>query len=438
MPVHTRRQLLRSALIATLSAPLWSCAQRDGRTTVRVLHIETNKQVLACWQQSAREFEAKFPHCRVEFRVLESATFRARLPTLLQSPEGPHIFYSWGGALIDVQVAAGLLEDITAHLPHSLLSEYMPQSLETYRRGGRYFGMPYLATEIGLLCNEELLRQYGLSPTDCQTWSGFLETVQRLRQQSVVPLTAGGMDRWPLALIHSHLALRSGGPAELQRVLNGRPGSFVSGAYLRATNAYLDLVSMNPFQQGVLASKAQSALAAFVSGQAAFLMHGSWFYRQAGALKPGLEKEMFARFPLIGFPKLANGMGNDQVTQSQLNGWLVRRGAPDMAIEFLKHFTSAQSQRRLAERSLIIPAHLEAQESIAAPALRDIAMRLSQMRALQLEWTTLLGPNGGAAAADAAAALTGGTMNAPQALALIDRGWRIDQENMIRPRGRNA
>jgi raffinose/stachyose/melibiose transport system substrate-binding protein len=417
---------------------LWSCARRDGRTPIRVLHIETNKQVLACWQQAAREFEARFPQCRVEFRVLESATFRARLPTLLQSPEGPHIFYSWGGALIDVQRGAELLEDITAHLPQSLLVEYMPQALAAYRRDGRYFGMPYLATEIGLLCNLELVRQHGASPADCRTWEGFLGVVRHLRERSVVPLSAGGMDRWPLALIHSHLALRCGGTVELRRVLEGPPGSFVSPDYLRATNAYLGLISMNPFQPGVLASKAQTALAAFVSGQAAFLMHGSWFYRQAGALRPELEKELFSRFPLIGFPRVANGVGNDQMTQSQLNGWLVRRGAPDAAIEFLKHFTSRQSQRRLAERSLIIPAHLEAQESIAAPALRDIAGRLSQMRALQLEWTTLLGPNGGAAAADAAAALTGGTMNAPQALALIDRGWRIDQENMVSTRVRNA
>jgi len=137
---------------------------------------------------------------------------------------------------------------------------------------------------------------------------------------------------------------------------------------------------------------------------------------------------LFERFPLIGFPQVAGGLGLPSETQGQLNGWLVRRGAPPLAIEFLKHWMGTDTQRQLAQGGFIIPANLQAQRDGAR--LSAVAERLNALQFLQIDWTTLLGPNGGGAAGDAAAGLTSRTLSAEQALTLIDRGWRIDQDNM--------
>jgi raffinose/stachyose/melibiose transport system substrate-binding protein len=425
----TRRAFVRAALGTVASAPLWSCAKRSDRIPIRVLHIETNRDVLAVWEASAREFEAIHPEARVEFRVLEAAAFKARLPTLLQSDRGPHLFYSWGGALVDVQRSAGLLEDISSHLQPSYVARFMPLALDAYRRDGRYYGLPYLATEIGLLANRDILRDARIDIESLGDWQSFLSAVKRLRARGITPITAGGMDRWPLSLIHSHLALRVGGKDELLRAMENADPGFSSAPYLQATRAYEDLVALRPFQGGVLGSKAQTALAEFAGGRAAFLMHGSWFYRQAAALQSHGDARLFERFAFMGFPRVAGGAGEASETQGQLNGWLVRRGAPPLAIEFLKHWLDTKTQRRLAEGGFIVPANLEAQRHASGP-LQTVAERLNALQFLQIEWTTLLGPNGGGAAADAAAGLTGATMSAAEALALIDRGWRIDQNNM--------
>jgi len=427
--MSTRRAFIRAALGTAAVAPLWSCAKRSDRTAIRVLHIETNREVLAVWEASAREFEARYPEARVEFRVLEAAAFKARLPTLLQSDRGPHIFYSWGGALVDVQRSAGLLEDISSHLQPSYVARFMPLALEAYRREGRFYGLPYLATEIGLLANRDILHDANIDIESLGDWQSFLSSVGRLRAKGITPITAGGMDRWPLSLIHSHLALRVGGKGELLRAMETPNPGFNSASYLQATQAFEELIALRPFQGGVLGAKAQTALAEFAAGRAAFLMHGSWFYRQAAALLSGSDARLFERFAFLGFPRVAEGAGQASETQGQLNGWLVRRGSPPLAIEFLKHWLGTQTQRRLAEGGFIVPANLEAQRHASGP-LRAVAERLNALQFLQIEWTTLLGPNGGGAAADAAAGLTGATMSAAEALALIDRGWRIDQNNM--------
>ena len=82
-------------------------------TTVKWLHIEVNPAQVKIWEEVARAYEATHPGVKVEMQFLENEAYKAKLPTILQSKDRPHIIYSWAGGVLKAQVEAGVLEDIT-------------------------------------------------------------------------------------------------------------------------------------------------------------------------------------------------------------------------------------------------------------------------------------------------------------------------------------
>src|SRR4030081_1059990 len=82
-------------------------------TTVKWLHIEVNPAQVKVWEEVARAYEAAHPGVKVEMQFLENEAYKAKLPTILQSKDRPHIIYSWAGGVLKSQIEAGVLEDIT-------------------------------------------------------------------------------------------------------------------------------------------------------------------------------------------------------------------------------------------------------------------------------------------------------------------------------------
>lgn len=414
----TRRQMLAGLGVA----PLAGCSRAAPDGKVRVLHIETNREVLAIWRAAAGRFTARYPGAGVEFRVMEPKSFQSRMSTLLQSDRRPHLFYSWGGASLDALRAAGLLTDITGHLSPGTMAGLMPKALGAYRREGRLYGLPYLAAEIGLVANRAVLAKAGLTPHVLTDRAGFTAALTRLKQAGIAPLAMGGMDQWPLTLVLGQMGLAEAGAAGIADALEDRAGGFEAPALLAAADRFASLAASDPFQPGYLSTKAQGAMQLFVKGGAGLVMHGSWFYRQAGALTGRDPADLADDFPFIGFP----GAGT-QVLQGQLNGWLVSQGAPPAAIAFLEELTGPQTQAALAAGGHIIPANLEARAALTHPELAAAARRLDAADHVQLSWDQLLGSNGGPTANDAAVRLATGRMTPVEAMASIRRGWRIER-----------
>ena len=87
-------RLLRFLLLA-IAALSMTVGTGMAQTTVRWLHIEANPAQVKIWEEVARGFEAKNPGVKVEMQFLENEAYKAKLPTILQSKDRPHIIYSW-------------------------------------------------------------------------------------------------------------------------------------------------------------------------------------------------------------------------------------------------------------------------------------------------------------------------------------------------------
>src|SRR5215472_12974186 len=164
------RLLKRLALVvAAVMLPLGAAM---AQTTVKWLHIETNPAQVKIWEEVARDFEAKNPGVKIEMQFLENEAYKAKLPTILQSKDRPHIIYSWAGGVLKAQVEAGVIEDITAQVK-GYSDQIAPAAMQAFTLDGKVYGLPMVLSEVGFFYNKDLMAKGGVDASKIKTWDDF-------------------------------------------------------------------------------------------------------------------------------------------------------------------------------------------------------------------------------------------------------------------------
>jgi raffinose/stachyose/melibiose transport system substrate-binding protein len=125
------------------------------------------------------------------------------------------------------------------------------------------------------------------------------------------------------------------------------------------------------------------------------------------------------------FPSVPGGKGAPEDTLGGMNGWLVTKGSPKEAAEFLKFFTDAQNQRIAAERGYYIPVVNGATEVVKRPLLRMMAENVGHSKYHQLFYDQMLGPSVGAVVNDISADLAAGRVTPVDAANKVQQAWQL-------------
>jgi raffinose/stachyose/melibiose transport system substrate-binding protein len=412
------RRLLSSAVgLACLAGTAWA------DTTLKWLHIEVNPNQVKIWEEVARDFEAKNPGVKIEMQFLENEAYKAKAPTLLQSKDRPHIIYSWAGGVLKAQVDAGVLEDITAQVtPYK--DQLSAAAVKAFTVDGKIYGLPHTVSQVGFMYNKELFAKAGVDGAKVATWDDLLDAVKKLKAANVTPIVVGGADKWPLHFYWTHLAVRLGGKAGFDAALKGENGGFEGDVFQKSGEHFKQLVDLQPFQQGFLGYKNPQAVGAFGDGKGAMILAISSFYHTQRALaadKAGLSDDKIGWF---NFPTVPGGKGEASDTLGGVNGWLVTKGAPKEAAEFVKFFISDAVQKRLAQGNFLIPTFKGAEAGLGSPFMRNIAQNIAASKYHQNFYDQDLGPSVGRVVNDATAELAGGTMTPKQAAKAIQDAFK--------------
>ena len=391
--------------------------------TVKWLHIEVNPNQVKIWEEVARDFEAKNPGVKVDMQFLENEAYKAKAPTLLQSKDRPHIIYSWAGGVLKAQVEAGVLEDITAQVtPYK--DQLSAAAVKAFTVDGKIYGLPHTVSQVGFMYNKELFAKAGIDGAKIATWDDLLDAVKKLKAANVTPIVVGGADKWPLHFYWTHLAVRLGGKAGFDAALKGENGGFEGEVFQKAGEHFKQLVDLQPFQQGFLGYKNPQAVGAFGDGKGAMILAISSFYHTQRALaadKAGLSDDKIGWF---NFPTVPGGKGEASDTLGGVNGWLVTKGAPKEAVEFVKFFISDSVQKRLAQGNYLIPTFKGAESGLGSPFMRNIAQNIVASKYHQNFYDQDLGPSVGRVVNDATAEMAGGTMTPKQAAKAIQDAYK--------------
>src|SRR6476659_4930471 len=220
-------------LVLAAAALMLAAGAAAADTTVKWLHIEVNPAQVKIWEEVARSYESAHPGVKIEMQFLENEAYKAKLPTILQSKDRPNIIYSWAGGVLKAQIEAGVLQDITDQVK-GYADSLTPAALAAFTANGRVYGLPTALSQVGFLCNKELMAKAKVDPAGIKSWDDVLAAVKTLKAAGVTPIVVGGADKWPLHFYWTHLAVRIGGKPAFDAALRGENGGFAGGTFQKS------------------------------------------------------------------------------------------------------------------------------------------------------------------------------------------------------------
>jgi raffinose/stachyose/melibiose transport system substrate-binding protein len=396
--------------------------------TVEWWHITTVDPGKTLWQTMANEYMAAHPNVKINITILENEAFKTKLTTVMQGGTPPDIFQSWGGGVMNDQVTAGMLQDITSYLDAdggAWRNTFAPGALAVYALNGKNYGVPWDMGEVAWWYNKDLFAKAKIAnpPT---TWTDLLADVKTLKAAGITPISLGEKDSWTGMHIWSYLATRICGQAKFLAAANRTGGSFADPCFVEAGKDLKALIDLQPFQAGFLGASHDVMQGTFGNGKAAMELSGQW--APGSEAGQAADKKGVANLGLFNFPAVAGGAGDVTDVMGGGNGFAIGKNAPPEAVDFVKYLTSAANQARVAASGGGIPVvkggevGLTEPGSTANPAMVEVQKSFAAAKYFQLYYDQYMPSAMGGVINDAVAKLYAGTATPEQVAAAIEAG----------------
>jgi raffinose/stachyose/melibiose transport system substrate-binding protein len=412
-------KFLKVALFITL---LFSIVQ--AQETVKILRLSGTDAFPTWFDSVAAKFteETGIP---VVVEELENEDFKKKIPTLLQTDEAPHIFYSWGGGVFYEQANSGVTRDVTALMTEDFLASQSVAGVNAFTIDGQIRGLAYRVSQVGIFYNRDLLAQAGVDAEAIKTWDDFLAAVQTVKDAGITPMATGGADKWPLHFIWSYLAMRIAGQEGMAAAKAGEGDGFAGEAFVAAGEQFKRLIDLQPFQEGFETATYPVGSGYFGDGKAAFHVMGDWDIGvQAGESESGkgLSEEQLG---FISFPMVEGGAGRPTDTLGGLDGFVFSENAPDEAVQFLQYFLNVENQTAGGAQDLFIPVAVGSDAGLTNPIRAQISRNVAESQWHQLFLDQDLGADVGGVVNDISLQLATGDIDPQGAAELIQEAWEL-------------
>ena len=398
------------------------------KVTIEWWHITTLDPGKTLWQDMANEYMAAHPNVTINITILENEAFKTKLTSVMQGGTPPDIFQSWGGGVMNDQIAAGMLQDITPALDAdggAWRNSFAPGALAVYALDGKNYGVPWDMGEVAWWYNKDLFAQAKIAnpPT---TWTELLADVKTLKAAGITPISLGEKDTWTGMHVWSYLATRICGQKSFLAAANRTGGSFSDPCFVQAGTDLKQLIDLQPFQAGFLGASHDVMQGTFGNGKAAMELSGQW--------APGSESGQAAdkvgvkNLGMFNFPSVEGGAGDVTDVMGGGNGFAFGKNAPAEAVDFVKYLTAPAQQARVAASGGGIPvvkggeAGLTASDSKANPNMVVVQQSLAAAKYFQLYYDQYMPSAMGGILNDAVAKLYAGTSTPEQVAAEIEAG----------------
>ncbi|GGS22540.1 ABC transporter substrate-binding protein [Streptomyces aureoverticillatus] len=412
----SRRRFLGTASAAGLGAAgLSACSDSgsttdsQGRTVVEWWNIQTTEPSKSVWPERAKAFEAEHPDVRIKLVTLENDAYKSKMTALTSSGKLPDIYHTWGGGVLQQQIDAGLVEDLTSSVS-SLADTFVPASVKPYQFDGKTYAVPVDIGAVGFWYNKALFAKAGIKAPPA-TWADYLDTVKKLKSAGITPIALAGKEKWPGMYYWAYLAMRVTGVDGMQKAADAK--DFTGDDFVKAGEHLKELVALEPFQKGFLGaaySTPNGEAALMGNGKAAMELMGQWAPVVQADSGKGIGKDL-GFFP---FPAVAGGKGTVTDVFGGGGGYALRKGAPEAAVDFLKFFLTAESDRILVSKGSMMPVVKDATSALTDPNLRLVSDILGKATGFQLYLDQAYPPAVGQEINDSVAALIAGSKSAEQ------------------------
>ena len=415
-------KILFKIFISFFALSLFSTA---NAVTIKWLHLYADSAPeMPSILKAVEEYEAKTGNT-VELQYLENEAFKAKLPTMLQSNDRPDIFYSWGGGVMYDQARAGFLRDISSAVPDDYLNGISEAAANAFTFEDQRVGLPLQVSQVAWWYNKDLINQAGVDVSKILMWDDLLDAVKQIKSAGITPICLGGKDKWPVHFIWTHLHIRNGGQDLFLESMNN--GGWGRPEYIKSGEQMLDLVNLDPFQDGYLAATWPDQAGMFGDGKCAMALMGNWMYGAQAANSASGEGLGDDNMGMFNMPATKGGLGDVGDTLGGINGWLFSSSASDEAVDLIMHYVSKATQSQDAGNGAYIPVVKGADSSIKNPFLQQVAGNIANSKYHQIFYDQFLGADIGRVVNDVSTDLAAGIISPEEATAQVQEAWEFNQ-----------
>ncbi|MGH3654028.1 extracellular solute-binding protein [Glutamicibacter sp.] len=406
------------ALAATTALLATGCASgvgqegksADGTTTITWWHNSNNGDGKAYYEQVAADFEAAHEGVDVEVSAMQHEDMLTKLDAAFQSGDAPDVYMERGGGELAAHVAAGLTKDLTEAASEEIA--FLGESAGGWQLDGKTYALPFSLGGAGFWYNKALFKEAGIDSAP-QTFDELIEATGKLKKAGIDPISIGAGDKWPAAHYWYYAAVRECSQQTLADSVANL--DFSDQCFTKAGEDVDQLIKAEPFNPGFLSTPAQSgptsASGLLATGKVAMELAGHW---EPGVMQ-GLTEDGAGMGDDTGwfpFPAIEGGQGDPAAQLGGGDAWAVSEGAPDAAVDFVKHMLSDEVQRGFAELDMGLPTNPAAKDAISDPALASLMDVRDKAPYFQLYFDTSFGASIGGAMNDEIALLFAGKSDA--------------------------
>jgi raffinose/stachyose/melibiose transport system substrate-binding protein len=369
------------AAIATLLSSAGTAAENQSVTLVW-WHNVTQGAGLELYKDIASEFQKKNPNVTIKAIPLQNEQFRTKIPIALQSDSPPDVFQSWGGGGLVEQQKAGKVANLTKYVKPWIKT--LGGSAAGWQVNGTQYAIPYSVGVVGFWYNKALFRQAGVRSAP-KSWPQLIAAISKLKAADITPIAIGSKDQWPDAFYWDYLAVKLCSKKVMQQ--SAVTYNFRDRCWVRAGQYLEQLLDLEPFQDGFLATPAQqgasSSAGLLANGKAAMELMGHWNPGVMQALTPNNKVPSFLGwFP---FPDVPGGKGPKGSLLGGGDGYACSWKAPQpTCAQFLAYIASPSVQRRVGSTGFGLPVRKGTESSVKDPNLRTVLKFRSTSPFIQL------------------------------------------------------
>jgi raffinose/stachyose/melibiose transport system substrate-binding protein len=411
-----------TAAPATAAPAPTATAAPVKQVTIEWWHISTLDPGKTLFQNLANQYMAAHPNVKINITVLENEAFKTKLTSVMQGGTPPDIFQSWGGGVMNDQISAGMLQDITPALDANggaWRATFAPGALAVYGQNGKNYGVPWDMGMVGWWYNKDLFTKAGITAVPA-TWDDLLTDVKTLKAAGITPISLGEKDTWTGMHIWSYLATRICGQAKFLAAANRSGGSFDDPCFVQAGTDLKQLIDLQPFEPGFLGQIHDQMQGYFGNGKAAMELSGQW--APGSEAGQAADKKGVANLGLFNFPAVTGGAGDVTDVMGGGNGFAIGKNAPPEAIDFVKFLTSLDSAKQIASTGTGIPPIVGADAGLKDANMIAVQKAFTAAKYFQLYYDQYMPSAMGGVINDAVAKLYAGTETPDQVAKEIEAG----------------
>jgi raffinose/stachyose/melibiose transport system substrate-binding protein len=259
--------------------------------------------------------------------------------------------YDWvtGGNILDISAAMNEPRaDGTAWK-----DDFNPLFYPSMQYEDKFYGAPEQVFIWLLHYNKKMFDEWGVQPP--ASWDDLLALCETIKTKGVAPIAVTGQVNFYVGMWTDSLFQRIAGTDKVMEYLYGDTDMKIADDpdFLKALQEMMKLKDNGCLIEGWEGTDFTTNQVYFFQDKAAMILMGSWLVTE---MKDSIPEGF--QLAVAPFPTVADGKGNQDAIFGRALSWNVpaKTDVPDLAIEFLRRFTSNETaQKRADELGAVSP-----------------------------------------------------------------------------------